>query len=78
MTTVAQIGPCVGCGRCSRIENDLCKECKSKFPKPVVADIMRRIRVDPAFAAMCYERCIPSRRPDFVRRFGLPPGCQEA
>jgi hypothetical protein len=75
MQEIPRIGTCLGCGRCGRLVNEGCPDCRRQFG-PKAGLVLDRIRKDPIFAAMCYEQCDPDRKRRFVELFGLPEGCE--
>ncbi len=74
MADVIQIGKCAGCQKHSRLENDACASCRKIFG-PRSGLVMARIRVDPAFASLCYDMLDADVKRLFVQWFGLPQGC---
>lgn len=75
MCQVTTVGNCNGCKRFRKLDEGACGDCRKRFG-PRAAEFLRRIRTEPAFAAVCYEQVVDSKKASFIEWFGLPPGCK--
>jgi len=72
---VAHLGPCVGCNRFGRLygqRSDACIGCLRRCTDRFIA-LARRVRRDPAFAAMVYRQLPEAWRKRFEMAFRVPP-----
>jgi hypothetical protein len=52
-TTIAEIGPCIGCARPARLDDSVCRACLERRGRRW-AEMSHRCRTDPAFARAVY------------------------
>lgn len=79
MDSVSSIGKCVGCRSTGRLYDGACNECLSS-PKRGARwiELAKRIKDDPEFALICFNKCQEVRQKiAFIEKYGLPDGADD-